>query len=163
MKKGALIPITICFLSLSFCTFCLAGPLDGTMWMYKFESGSRHYIGFYADYQYLAYAPSDQEPTTWSRSGLPYFSKTNSDGSIKYSAIIIGSILWAVDWGTCDINAEQASYNSFGMVFFVIPFYNGKMEPYTLEATDWTPPYFHSRNENELENSSIDALFPLNH
>ena len=115
--------------------------IDGTMWMYEHESGARHYIAFYADYHYLNSASCGQEQpdSLWLRSMFPYFSNTNLDGSINYGATHISFTAWAINWGKCDINADYASFNAFGMLTNII-IYNHN-EPYILVSTDWYPPH----------------------
>ena len=57
--------------------------LDGTMWMYEHESGSRHYVAFYEHYHYLnSSGLGTYNDSLWLRSTFPYFSHAHADGSI---------------------------------------------------------------------------------
>ena len=138
-----------------------AGSLDETVWMYEHASGARHYIAFYKDYHYLNSTSIGQEQpdSLWLRSIFPYLSNTNSDGSLKYSATHISPTAWAINWGNCDIDDEQASFNAFGMLYNIIVY--NRNEPYTLVSTDWSPSLSYSSNAYEGEYSFIAMLFPL--
>ena len=135
-----------------------AGSLDGTVWMYEHASGARHYIAFYKDYHYLNSTSIGQEQpdSLWLRSIFPYLSNNNPDGSLKYSATHISLTAWAINWGNCDIDAEQASFNAFGMFYNMI-IYN-RNEPYILLSTDWSPPLPYTSNAYETDDSFVKML-----
>ena len=137
-----------------------ANSLDGTVWMYEHASGARHYIAFYDGYHYLNGTRGNQvQPdSSWLRSVSPCFSHDNPDGSINYSATHISPAAWAINWGNCDIDAEQATFSALGMLYSVL-IYNHN-EPYTLVSTDWSPPLSYSTSAYE-EDSFIAILFPL--
>ena len=143
MIKKYKVSLIICFLyvmitgSLSFADVL---SLDGTLWMYEHESGTRHYIAFDADYHYLNSTSFtlDVPDSLWLRSKNPYLSHVNFNGSINYSATHGTSGAWALNWGKCNIDAEQATFNAFGMIYSIFVFNSNK--PYILLSTDWQPP-----------------------
>ena len=134
--------------------------LDGTMWMYEHESGVRHYIAFYENYHYLNSTGfgQDEPPSLWLRSKNPYLSHVNFDGSITYSATHSAPSAWSINWGRCDINDEQASFNALGMLYNIFVFNSNK--PYVLVSTDWlpSPQVYSSSNENmRFASSTINS------
>jgi hypothetical protein len=135
-----------------------AGSLDGTVWMFEHASGARHYIAFYKDYHYLNSTSIGQEQpdSLWLRSIFPYLSNTNPDGSLKYSATHISPTAWAINWGNCDIDDEQASFNAFGMLYNI--FIYNRNEPYILLSTDWSPLLPYSSNAYEMDDSFVEML-----
>ena len=135
-----------------------ANSLDGTVWMYEHESGARHYIAFHDGYHYLNGTRGDQEQpdSSWLRSVSPCFSNNNPDGSTNYSATHISPTAWAINWGNCDIDDEQASFNAFGMLYNII-IYN-RNEPYILLSTDWSPPLPYSSNAYETNGSFVEMF-----
>lgn len=116
-----------------------AGSLDGTLWVYRHESGLMHYVAFYDNYHYLNSSGSDSyADSLWLRSIAPYFSHVNHDGSITYGSAHTSPAAWAINWGRCDINADYASFNAAGMLYAVFIF--NRNEPYTLLSANWRPP-----------------------
>jgi hypothetical protein len=149
LKKSrfSLTVFVLCILLFSAVSRAGINALEGTMWMYEHESGARHYIAFYAHYHYLNSTGfgQDEPDTFWLRSTFPYFATSKLDGSMNYRATHISSGAWAINWGNCDINDEQASFSALGMLysFFV---YN-RNEPYVLISTDWSPPQLYTSSE----------------
>ena len=121
-------------------TGAYAAALDGTLWMYEHESGSKHYVAFFGNYHYLNSSGSgDYDDDLWLRSTFPYFSHDNFDGSITYCATHVASAAWAINWGRFDIDAAQGSFNAAGMLCAIF-IYNHN-EPYQLVSTEWRPPF----------------------
>ena len=113
--------------------------LDGTMWMYEHESGSRHYVAFYGNYHYLnSSGPGACDDDLWLRSAFPYFFHNNFDGSITYCSTHVASAAWAINWGRLDIDAGNGSFNAAGMLYAI--FIYNRNEPYQLVSADWSPP-----------------------
>jgi hypothetical protein len=116
-----------------------AAALDGTMWMFEHESGSRHYVAFYGNYHYLnSSGPGDYRESLWLRSTFPYFSHENLDGSITYCSTHVASAAWAINWGRFDIGAGSGSFNAAGMLCSI--FIYNRNEPYQLVSPNWHPP-----------------------
>ena len=138
-----------------------ANSLDGTVLMYEHESGARHYIAFHYGYHYLNGTKGDQEQpdSSWLLSVSPCFSNNNPAGSTNYSATHISPTAWAINWGNCDIDDEQASFNAFGMLYNIIVYNHN--EPYILLSTDWSPSLPYSSNSYETNGSFVEMLFPL--
>lgn len=130
-----------------------ASALDGTVWMYEHESGARHYIAFYDGYHYLnsTRGGQDQPDSFWLRSVSPYFSNDHPNGSIHYRATHISPTAWAINWGNCDVQSEQATFNAWGM-FYHVMIYNHN-EPYILIATDWSPALSYTTDAFEREDA----------
>ena len=167
MPKKIKSSLIICLFLLTSWSVSFAGvvSLDGTMWMYEHESGARHYIAFYADYHYLnSTAFGQDEPLSlWLRSRHPYLSHVNFNGSITYSATHGDSAAWSLNWGKCDINDEQASFNALGMLYNIFIFNTNK--PYVLVSTDWSPPQVYSSNNNSvvrtLNTTTVSTIFGM--
>jgi hypothetical protein len=116
-----------------------AAALDGTLWMYEHESGSKHYVAFYGNYHYLNSSGSgDYDDDLWLRSTFPYFSHNNFDGSITYCSTHVASAAWAINWGRFDIDAAEGSFHAAGMLCAIF-IYNHN-EPYRLISAEWHPP-----------------------
>ena len=141
-------------------------PLDGTLWMYEHESGTRHYIAFYQNYHYLNSTGFTTEvpDSLWLRSKKPYLSHVNFNGSINYSALHGTSGAWALNWGKCNITEEEASFNALGMIYTIFIFNSNK--PYILLSTDWHPPQVYTSNSkaevNPLSETSVPSIFGMN-
>ena len=169
MIKKYRVAFIICFLSITMTgsiSFADASSLDGTLWMYEHASGTRHYIAFHADYHYLNSTAFTQDvpDSLWLRSKNPYLSHVNFNGSINYSAAHGTSGAWALNWGKCSIDSEQASFNALGMVYNIFVFNSNK--PYILLSTDWHPPQVYSGNKRSLVQSlsetTVPAIFGMN-
>ncbi len=141
-KKGKLLFILVLVYSLLGGTVAFGGmvSLDGTMWMYEHESGAKHYIAFYGNFHYLNSSGfgQDEPDSMWLKSTLPYRSHINPNGSIIYSATHVASAAWSLNWGICNIDDEQASFNALGMIYNF--FMYNRNEPYVLVSSDWHPP-----------------------
>jgi hypothetical protein len=141
--------------------------LDGTLWMYEHESGTRHYIAFYENYHYLnSTGFTNQVPDSlWLRSKNPYLSHVNFNGSINYSSLHGTPSAWALNWGKCNITNEQASFNALGMIYYIFIFNSNK--PYILLSTDWHPPQVHTSTSKTavtpLSETSAPTIFGIMH
>ena len=168
MIKKNTCSLIICFFVLLTAPFSLAdqSSLDGTLWMYEHESGTRHYIAFHENYQYLnSTGFSNQVPESlWLRSKNPYLSHINFNGSINYSAMHGTPGAWALNWGKCNLTDEQASFNALGMIYNIFIFNSNK--PYILLSTDWHPPQVYTNNRkvgvNPLSGTSVTTIFGMN-
>ena len=168
MIKRYTVTLIICFLCImitgSLC-FADVSSLDGTLWMYEHESGTRHYIAFDADYHYLNSTSFTLEvpESLWLRSKNPYLSHINFNDSITYSATHGTSGTWAINWGKCSIKDEQATFNALGMIYNIFIFNSNK--PYILIATDWSPPQVYSSNKNSvvqpLSETTVPTIFGM--
>lgn len=168
MIKKYNVSLIICFVyvmitgSLSFADVL---SLDGTLWMYEHESGTRHYIAFDANYHYLNSTSFTLEvpESLWLRSKNPYLSHINFNDSITYSATHGTSGAWAINWGKCSIKDEQATFNALGMIYNIFVFNSNK--PYILLSTDWSPPQEYSSNKNSvvhpLSETTVPAIFGM--
>ena len=141
-------------------SFADVSSLDGTLWMYEHESGTRHYIAFDANYHYLNSTTFtyDVPDSLWLRSKNPYLSHVNFNGSINYSATHGTQGAWAINWGKCNINDEQATFNALGMIYNIFVFNSKKT--YILLSTDWHPPQVYSRNKNSIVQPLSETNFP---
>jgi hypothetical protein len=132
--------------------------LDGTLWMYEHESGSKHYVAFYGNYHYLNSSGSgDYDDDLWLRSTFPYFSHENFDGSITYCSTHVASAAWAINWGRFDVDAARGSFNAAGMLCALF-IYNHN-EPYKLVSADWHPPGSGSGISPAAQSVFIPAFF----
>ena len=168
MIKKATFSLIICcfFLVTGSLSFADVSSLDGTLWMYEHESGTRHYIAFYENYHYLNSTGFTTEvpDSLWLRSKNPYLSHVNFNGSINYSAMHGTSGAWALNWGKCNITDEQASFNALGMIYNIFIFNSNK--PYTLLSTDWQPPQVYTSNKKvaviPLSETNVSTIFGMN-
>ena len=147
-------------------TFADVSSLDGTLWMYEHESGTRHYIAFHQNYNYLNSSGFTNEvpDALWLRSKNTYLSHVNFNGSINYSAMHRTSGAWALNWGKCNLTDEQASFNALGMIYNIFIFNSNK--PYILLSTDWHPPQAYTSNSKAgvtpLSETSAPTIFGMN-
>jgi hypothetical protein len=147
-------------------SFADVSSLDGTLWMYEHESGTRHYIAFQENYHYLNSTSftSEVPDSLWLRSKNPYLSHTNFNGSINYSAMHGTSGAWALNWGKCNLNDEQASFSALGMMYNIFIFNSNK--PYILLSTDWNPPQTYRSNSKTavkpLSEARVPTIFGVN-
>ena len=167
VKKGTC-SLIICFFVLVTASLSLAdeSELDGTLWMYEHESGTRHYIAFYENYHYLNSTGFTTEvpDSLWLRSKKPYLSHVNFNGSINYGSLHGTPGAWALNWGKCNIVDEQASFNALGMIYTIFIFNRNK--PYILLSTDWHPPKVYTSNKkaavNPLSETKLPTIFGMN-
>lgn len=168
MIKKSTFSIIICFFVLVTVSLSVAdeSSLDGTLWMYEHESGTRHYIAFYENYHYLNSTGFTNEvpDSLWLRSKNPYLSHLNFNGSINYSAVHGTPGAWALNWGKCNITEEQASFYALGMIYNIFIFNSNK--PYVLLSRDWHPPQVYTSNSkagvNPLSAISVPTIFGMN-
>jgi len=162
----ALILCFLCVMMTGSLSLADVSSLDGTLWMYEHESGTRHYIAFDTNYHYLNSTAFtyDVPDTMWLRSKNPYLTHVNFNGSINYSATHGTSGAWALNWGKCNIDAEQATFNALGMIYNIFVFNSNR--PYILVSTDWQTPQVFSSNKNpvvqSLSETTVPTIFGMN-
>ena len=168
MIKKSSFSIVLCLFVLVTVSLSIAdeASLDGTLWMYEHESGTRHYIAFYENYHYLNSTGFTTEvpDSLWLRSKKPYLSHRNFNGSINYRALHETPGAWALNWGKCNVTEEQASFNALGMIYNIFIFNSNK--PYILLSTDWHPPQVYTSNGksgvNPLSATYVPTIFGMN-
>ena len=166
IKKGTW-SLIICFFILVTASLSHAdvSSLDGTLWMYQHESGTRHYIAFYENYHYLNSTGFTNEvpDSLWLQSKNAYLSHINFNGSINYSALHGTPGAWALNWGKCNLTDGQASFNALGMIYNIFIFNTNK--PYILLSTEWHPPQVYTNESkaeiNRLNETSAPTIFGM--